>query len=86
MNDFKSKLPDFKEIISITNKFYKDVKKSICEIIDDYKTKHAQKTDSDTGTTVITEKKEQVKEEKTDTKPKKRKTTKKASAESDKTE
>jgi hypothetical protein len=85
MNDFKSKLPDFKEIVSIANKFYKDMKKSICEIIDDYKTKHKQETasSSDTPTTETDEEKEDLTKV---TKTRKRKTTKKASAESDKSE
>ncbi|KTD18887.1 hypothetical protein [Legionella jordanis] len=42
MNDFKSKLPDFKELSSFANKLFKDVKKSVTEIIDDYKKKREQ--------------------------------------------
>ncbi|KTD65497.1 hypothetical protein [Legionella spiritensis] len=39
MSDFKSKLPDLKEISSIATKLFKDVKTSVGEIIDDYKQK-----------------------------------------------
>ena len=42
MKDFKEKLPDFKEITAIAGKFYKDVKTSVCEIINDYKKKHTE--------------------------------------------
>lgn len=41
MSDFKSKLPDFKEVTSMAGKIFKDVKTSICEVIDDYKKKRA---------------------------------------------
>ncbi len=53
MSDLKSKLPDLNEISSIAGKFYKDIKKSVIEIIDDYKQKHpaepaeAAKTDEE---------------------------------------
>jgi ppGpp synthetase/RelA/SpoT-type nucleotidyltranferase len=43
MGDFKSKLPDFKEIGSIASKLFKDVKTSVGEIIQDYKKKHAER-------------------------------------------
>ena len=39
MNDFKSKMPDLKELSSMAGKLFKDVKTSVSEIIDDYKTK-----------------------------------------------
>lgn len=42
MSDFKSKLPDLKELGEMTNKLFKDVKNSISEIIKDYKEKHPQ--------------------------------------------
>ncbi|KTD47353.1 hypothetical protein Lrub_2275 [Legionella rubrilucens] len=42
MSDFKSKLPDFKEITSIASKLFKDVKQSVSEIIDDYKKKREE--------------------------------------------
>ncbi len=37
MSDFKSKLPDMKELGSITGKLFKDIKNSVTEIIQDYK-------------------------------------------------
>ncbi|WP_051131874.1 hypothetical protein [Legionella tunisiensis] len=43
MGDFKSKLPDFKELSSIAGKLFKDVKTSVSEIIDDYKKNAKQK-------------------------------------------
>ncbi len=39
MSDFKSKLPDLKELGSITGKLFKDLKSSVNEIIKDYKKK-----------------------------------------------
>lgn len=42
MSDFKSKLPDMKDITSITTKLFKDLKNSVTEIITDYKKKHFQ--------------------------------------------
>lgn len=44
MNDLKSKLPDFQELTSMTMKLFGDVKKSVCEIMDDYKQKRADDT------------------------------------------
>lgn len=41
MNDFKSKLPDLQELTRFTGKFIKDVKDSVCEIVDEYKKKRA---------------------------------------------
>lgn len=40
MSDLKSKLPDVNEISSMASKLYKDVKKSVTEIIADYKANH----------------------------------------------
>jgi len=40
MSDFKSMLPDFKELGEMTGKLFKDIKNSVCEIVDDYKQKH----------------------------------------------
>lgn len=37
MSDSKSKLPDFKEISSMAGKLFHDIKKSVGEIIVDYK-------------------------------------------------
>ncbi|QDQ41010.1 hypothetical protein E3226_011645 [Legionella geestiana] len=42
MSDLKSKLPDFQELTSMTMKLFGDVKKSVCEIVDDYKQKRAE--------------------------------------------
>lgn len=42
MSDFKSMLPDFKELASMTNKLYKGLKSSVEEIIHDYKEKRAE--------------------------------------------
>jgi len=39
MSEQKSKLPDFNEITSMAGKLFKDVKKSVCEIVKDYQTK-----------------------------------------------
>lgn len=37
-----SKMPDLKEIGAMASKLFKDVKHSICEIIDDYKAKRPE--------------------------------------------
>jgi hypothetical protein len=42
MSDNKSKMPDFKELASMTSKFFKDMKASLGEIIQDYKKGRAQ--------------------------------------------
>ncbi|CAM2977185.1 hypothetical protein [Legionella worsleiensis] len=39
MNDFKSKLPDLKELSSMGSKLFKGIKSSVEEIIQDYKQK-----------------------------------------------
>lgn len=44
MSDLKSKIPDLNEITSMAGKLFKDVKKSIVEIIADYKEKHPQES------------------------------------------
>lgn len=36
----KSKLPDLNEVVNIVGKLFNDLKKSIGEIIEDYKVKH----------------------------------------------
>lgn len=43
MSDLKSKLPDMNELGSMASKLFKDVKSSVCNIIDDYKQKRADK-------------------------------------------
>lgn len=40
MSDLKSKIPDLSEIGNMAGKLFKDVKKSVCEIADEYKAKH----------------------------------------------
>ncbi|MCA0403524.1 MAG: hypothetical protein LCH30_06955 [Proteobacteria bacterium] len=47
MNDFKSKLPDLKEVTSMATKFYKDMKESVCEIIKEYKDKREELASSE---------------------------------------
>ena len=39
MGDFKSKLPDLKELGSMTGKLFHDLKNSVCDIIVEYKKK-----------------------------------------------
>ena len=39
MSDMKSKLPDLKELTDMTSKFFAAMKKSVCEIMADYKKK-----------------------------------------------
>ena len=39
MSDFKSKLPDLKEVTAIAGKLFKDLKTSVSEIMSDYKEK-----------------------------------------------
>ena len=46
MSDLKSKLPDLNELGSMAGKLYKDLKTSVCEIIDDYKSKHPSQDDA----------------------------------------
>jgi len=44
MSDLKSKLPDLNELGSMAGKLFKDIKSSVCEIMDDYKQKHPAET------------------------------------------
>ena len=44
MSDFKSKLPDLKELGEISGKLFRDLKTSISEIITNYKQKHPSTT------------------------------------------
>lgn len=48
MSDFKSKLPDLKELGSITGKLFKDIKTSVTEIVKDYKEKREQSAEETT--------------------------------------
>lgn len=45
MSDFKSKLPDLKELASMTSKLYTDIKKSVGEIVHNYKENRAQQAE-----------------------------------------
>ncbi len=47
MSDFKSKLPDLKELSSMTSKLFKGLKSSVEEIIHDYKQKRETKAGDD---------------------------------------
>lgn len=42
MSDFKSKLPDLKELSSMACKLFNGIKSSVNEIIQDYKEKRAE--------------------------------------------
>ncbi len=53
MSDFKSKLPDLKELGDITGKLFQDIKTSVFEIMASYKEKRA--TSEETETTVASE-------------------------------
>lgn len=46
MGDLKSKLPDLKELGEMSNKLFKDIKASVCEIITSYKEKRPSETSS----------------------------------------
>ena len=60
MNDFKSKLPNLKEVSDIACKLFKDLKTSVSEIITDYKKNHPDTPESETKET-SSEKSESVK-------------------------
>lgn len=47
MSDFKSKLPDLKELASMTNKLFTDIKKSVGEIVHNYKENRAQEAEAE---------------------------------------
>lgn len=40
----KEKLPSLNEVGSMAGKLFKDIKKSVCEIVEDYKAKHPTET------------------------------------------
>lgn len=65
MSDFKSKLPDLKELGEISGKLFKDLKTSISEIITTYKQKRPS-TDVNENTTKDTSAKPTKKPKKTD--------------------
>ncbi len=52
MSDFKSKIPDFHEMATFTGKLIKDIKKSIGEIMVDYKHKRAEDAKNEVKTDV----------------------------------
>ena len=74
MGDFKSKLPDLKEVMQISGKLFKDIKNSVGEIITDYKQKHADTEKSEAAAPA------------TKTKPSTKKTTADKTAKDDKAE
>lgn len=70
MSDFKSKLPDFKELGSMTSKLFKGIKSSVEEIIRDYKEKRTVSEDKEGTVEETTTIEENVKvEKKSTTKP-----------------
>lgn len=46
MSNNRSKMPDFKEIAGMAGKLFRDFKKSVEEIVQDYKTKRSATTDT----------------------------------------
>lgn len=85
MSDFKSKLPDFKELGSMTSKLFKDIRNSVSEIITEYKQKHPPEPEKPEGSTTseaAVEAKETGSVKKAELKPEK----KKAAAEAKKPE
>ncbi len=69
MSDFKSKLPDLKELGDIAGKLFKDIKTSVGEIIDTYKEKRAQPEPTTPSTPeAASEKKEDVNKKETSAK------------------
>jgi hypothetical protein len=55
MSDFKSKLPDLKELGEMTSKLFTDIKHSVCEIISTYKENHAEASEQSESTGKSTE-------------------------------
>jgi hypothetical protein len=67
MSDMKSKLPDFKELASMTGKLYNDIKTSVGQIIQDYKDTRVQSgVDGDTTEEVKPEAPKATQESKTE--------------------
>lgn len=69
MNDFKSKLPDLKELGSMTEKLFRSIKSGVNEIIEDYKKKRETSGEMKTEKVETVEKVEKV--EKTEVKKEK---------------
>ncbi|MFI4918504.1 MAG: hypothetical protein ACHP65_03010 [Legionellales bacterium] len=67
MSDFKSKLPDFKELTSMSCKFYKSLKAGVEEIIHDYKEKRATTETSEKPAAEVTKESKPVKSKKPST-------------------
>lgn len=67
MSDMKSKLPDLKELASMTGKLYNDLKTSVGQIIQDYKDIRTQSgIDGDSTEGVKPEEPQATKETKTE--------------------
>jgi len=76
MADQKSSLPDLNEIGAMAGKLFRDVKTSVCQIIDEYKAKRTTCNDTSCSikpTTTTTTTTETVVEKKVDVKPTKTK-------------
>ncbi|MFC3909648.1 hypothetical protein ACFORL_11260 [Legionella dresdenensis] len=69
MADNKSKLPDFKEITGIASKLFRDVKNSVSEIIDDYKSKHCHEPKATTDDVTSSSTVKPVEPEKSEVRP-----------------
>lgn len=65
MSEPKSKMPDLKELASITSKLFKDIKTSVGEIIQDYKNVRAQSDVDDSTTKSVKPKETKAEETKT---------------------
>tara|TARA_Y100000588_G_scaffold393874_1_gene511686 strand:+ start:2307 stop:2615 length:309 start_codon:yes stop_codon:yes gene_type:complete len=68
MSDKKSKLPDMQELGSMASKLFKDVKKSVTEIVNDYKKNRDEEKSADVEAETQTPKKPKPEEPKAKTK------------------
>lgn len=55
MSDFSSKLPDLKELTSMTTKLFNGLKKTVNEIVHDYKEKRAEDEVKEQSSEVVTD-------------------------------
>lgn len=55
MSDFSSKLPDLKELTSMTTKLFNGLKKTVNEIVHDYKEKRAEDEVKEHSAEVVTD-------------------------------
>ncbi|MGL6029858.1 MAG: hypothetical protein ACRC0B_02725 [Legionella sp.] len=55
MSDFSSKLPDLKELTSMTTKLFNGLKKTVNEIVHDYKEKRAEDEVKEQRAEVVTD-------------------------------